>query len=354
MKAPNSKVSRNRMHYNSEPSTLKMLNNEINKNAREEQFYKNSLERLASLPEEVKSKHTDLETKKVTAQALADKKIAVMESKMSDIAKKILAFAEKNPNVDPFVKFESVLAKFKKIDDEQIELKRSASLSYKSYYTDLLVMIAQENAHTLIYAPADLLTRCGTTISLKDLDNDELSILQSKIEAMPQIFYNEHFKQIYLKHFPDYIGRMTSASDIVYALGNKPSAYLNAPASFITTLYQSPTLFKNVANRAPSALKYMSKQDLYYFGSIHTSSMGVAIVKDPDILNNISDDFFTNNAPKFIFTTYNKSKVLEAIKSHLDRFPTLARWLNYTIDQPTYVNGQIVDKKSNNNFNATI
>ncbi len=354
MKAPNKRATRNRTHYNSEPSTLQLLNAEFNRNSREEELHRAEIARLESMPSEITAKHLSREAKKVTVSELANKKISVMQAKMPDIINKILAYMDKNPGVDPFAKFETLLAKFKTIDDEQLEIRRSVNLPVKSYYQELIAKVVQNNAHAALFTFADILTRSDVTISLKDLTAEEMASLQKNIEANPKIFYNEHFKKNYLKFFPDYISRMYTVSDVIHALSIKPSAYLNISETFKSTLYQSPSIFKNIANRASSALKYMSKQDLYYFGSEYTSSMGVAIMHDPDVLNNLSDDFFQKNSPKFIFSGYTKAKVSPVVNHYLNRFPTIARWLGVTIAYPTYSNGKIVNNDQTNSANSNI
>lgn len=333
MKAPHKQSTNNRKHYNAEQSQESKLNTEYSKTARQNEFYNRQESIIQSWSEETRAKHSKHETKKENVDILSNMKIEILESKMDEIVDKILKYMEKNPGKNPLEKFASVLAKYKQIDDEQIELKKSVGLQYRTYYQELMLKLVKANINAMPYVPADVLTRAEMTITLGELNAEQLSKIQTNIESNPSIFYNRHFKEKYLKFFPDYITRMSEFSDIVFALKLKPSAYLNLSESFKLTLDQNPNLFKSIANRAPSALKYMDKKDLYRFGNEFCGSVGVAIMQDPDILNSLDNDFFEKNNPKFVFSGNSKAKVLSKVENYLSRFPTLKTWLNYHENQ---------------------
>lgn len=324
--------SKKRLHYNSEPSQERLINREISRLARQEERIKKQEAIEKSWTEEIKSKHFGLIEKKELAQKYAEMKVKALEEKGAEIQEKLLKAMEANPKKNPLEKYATLIEKYREIEAEHAELMKIIGITKNkiSYFGELLIRISKINPHIIRYYPAEVFTAPAgkSPLSLRFLSLEELETIQKTLEASPEVFYNSTFKNEYLKFFPAYIGRLTKFNDVVYALKLKPSAWLNVPASFLTNLDQSPSLFKIIASEAPSALKYMGKDMLYKFGKDYYKSIGSAILRDPEILDHMDDKFFVMNNPKFVFDK-SKATVAAKIGDRVKKFPTLASYLNY-------------------------
>lgn len=225
--------------------------------------------------------------------------------------------------------FENDLITFKQYSDEHMSLQGFNGDKKKviPFYDELLIGLAKAFPPFISYLPSRcflVLTTNGNLINISNLPLEEIKKLQTQLEK-DGTFNNPKFRKRYLKYFPDHIEELKNIDEIAHALAIDPKSFNNfAPdGAFRSGFYQNINPLITILTRVPQVLSYVTEEEIDLLAKEKISTIGNAIFRCPEVLENIPANFFIANHPKHVFTQKVKNEVKNRVLPFLQANPTL-------------------------------
>lgn len=250
----------------------------------------------------------------------------------------------KNSSVkDILKKYEKELAYIQEKDERVATILKNRHPGYRfSYLGKLFYKLSIIDPHFILEAPAKTFMctkeKNGkqANFNLDDLTKTELATLYKRIkEEDKTISKDDHFACHYAKYFKEEIKNLKQLRDVKSCLARYPEAY--------PELHQSTKVLLNAKDemawlitRAPSIIKYMTKEEIEVLATNSLKLIASAAMKDAEILDYLDEDFFSRHDYRICFTNYAKAKVRQALGDKVKRHARLQTFINIKNENRSY------------------
>lgn len=245
----------------------------------------------------------------------------------NELENQMLDFNQNNSVEDTIKHFSTQLYEFKTLSEKYFKLQRELSYTVSiSEFNNLFLNLAKKNIEFLLYSPLEVFYISKITFNLDKLNEEQFSILKEKF-IKNNLLNNKNFKANYIKYFPELINLMDDISDIYYALAKQPEQFKNFKDSI---MYHKLNLnnFYMILSRSPKTLLYMPQDLIEKIAENKPNKIGEVIVKEPETITVLNDNFFKKYSVKLIFENISKEKIKNKLKDYIDKYPTIKYYIN--------------------------
>lgn len=147
-------------------------------------------------------------------------------------------------------------------------------------------------------------------------------------------FDDARFKKANKKYFIgiDDIETISDFDQIKRELKEKPELYPQVNADIRRTIVTSKITLCEMLHYAPKIVKYMTEKEIYQASDLNCALIGIILVKNPEVFENLPKDYFKHHTPKSVFARVTRADVHNALKQYYATNADLERYMHKYIE----------------------